>query len=59
VRAWLRFGRAPVIEGGSIFDLRFADRIGQEFSHMRLERHEGCPANVPGWSMPRADLLRR
>ena len=59
VRAWLRFGRAPVIEGGSIFDLRFCGRIGQEFSHMRLERREGCPANVPGWSMPRADLLRR
>ena len=58
VRAWLRFGRAPVVEGGSIFDLRFADRIGQEFSHMRLERREGCPANVPGWSMPRGDLLR-
>jgi inner membrane protein len=58
VRAWLRFGRAPVIERGTIFDLRFSDRIGQEFSHMRLERREGCPANVPGWSMPRADLLR-
>jgi inner membrane protein len=59
VRAWLRFGRAPVIEGGSLFDLRFADRIGQEFSHMRLGPREGCPANVPVWSMPRADLLRR
>ncbi len=58
VRAWLRFGRAPVIERGTIFDLRFSD-LGQEFSHMRLERREGCPANVPGWSMPRADLLHR
>jgi inner membrane protein len=58
VRAWLRFGRAPVIEGGAIFDLRFSDRIGQEFSHMRMGRREGCPANIPNWAMPRADLLQ-
>jgi inner membrane protein len=58
VRAWLRFGRAPVIEGGSIYDLRFAERFGQNFSHMRLDAREGCPANVPAWGMPRADLLR-
>jgi inner membrane protein len=58
VRAWLRFGRAPVIEGGSIYDLRFAERFGQNFSHMRLAAREGCPANVPEWGMPRADLLR-
>lgn len=57
VRAWLRFGRAPVIEGGSIFDLRFSDRPGREFTNMRFAR-EGCPANVPNWAMPRADLLR-
>lgn len=56
-RAWLRFGRAPVIERGSIFDLRFSDRPGREFTAMPLAR-EGCPANIPGWSMPRADLLR-
>jgi inner membrane protein len=58
VRAWLRFGRAPVMDGGSIFDLRFAERVGQNFSHMRLEAREGCPSFVPGWGMPRADLLR-
>ncbi len=58
VRAWLRFGRAPVVEGGSIFDLRFADRIGQEFSHMRLGAREGCPANVPAGRCPARDLLR-
>jgi inner membrane protein len=56
-RAWLRFGRAPVIEQGSIFDLRFADRPGREFTAMPLTR-EGCPANVPSWSMPRADVLK-
>lgn len=57
VRAWLRFGRAPVIERGSIFDLRFADRPGREFTDMPLGAREGCPANIPPWSMPRADLL--
>ena len=58
VRAWLRFGRAPVIEGESIFDLRFSDRPGRQFSDMRLHDREGCPPNVPGWEMPRADLLK-
>ena len=57
VRAWLRFGRAPVIDRGSLFDLRFADRPGREFSHMRLAPREGCPANIPNWTMPRTDLL--
>ena len=56
-RAWLRFGRAPVIERGSIVDLRFSDRPGREFTAMPLTR-EGCPANIPRWSMPRADLLK-
>jgi inner membrane protein len=58
VRAWLRFGRAPVIEGGSIFDLRFSDRPGRGFTDMRLAPREACPANVPNWGMPREDLLR-
>jgi inner membrane protein len=58
VRAWLRFGRAPVMEGTSIFDLRFSDRPGREFSDMSLVAREGCPPNVPDWGMPRADLLR-
>ena len=58
VRAWLRFGRAPVIDRGSIFDLRFSDRPGREFSDMRIGQREGCPANVPNWAMPRADLLQ-
>ena len=56
-RAWLRFGRAPVIEGDSLLDLRFAERPGREFTHMRTTR-EGCPPYVPNWEMPRADLLR-
>ncbi len=57
VRAWLRFGRAPVMEGESLLDLRFSDRPGREFTEMRVAR-VGCPPNVPNWEMPRADLLR-
>jgi inner membrane protein len=58
VRAWLRFGRAPVVERGTIVDVRFAERLGQGFSHMRIGVRDACPSNVPGWGMPRADLLR-
>jgi inner membrane protein len=57
VRAWLRFGRAPVMEGDALLDLRFSERPGREFTYMRVGR-EGCPPNVPNWAMPRADLLR-
>ena len=62
VRAWLRFGRAPVVAGGSIFDLRFAERATQNFTHMPLhpdDNASGCPPYLPRWGMPRADLLSR
>jgi inner membrane protein len=61
-RAWLRFGRAPVIEGGRIFDLRFRERATQEFTYMTLRSDGGahaCPAYVPNWDMPRRDLFDR
>jgi inner membrane protein len=60
VRAWLRFGRAPVITGTDIFDLRFSERRGQNFSFMPLtsaRKEASCPGFVPEWRMPRADLL--
>ncbi len=60
VAAWLRFGRAPVIDGGQIFDLRFGDRGARAFTHMPLVREAGapaCPRLVPAWGMPRRDLL--
>jgi inner membrane protein len=56
-RAWLRFGRAPVMEGDALLDLRFSERPGREFTYMRVAA-DGCPANVPHWGMPRADLLK-
>ena len=61
VQAWLRFGRAPVVSSGGIADFRFSQIPGENFSNMPLaagQRRTGCPANVPGWAMPRADLLR-
>ena len=57
VRAWLRFGRVPVINGEWIFDLRYSERMGQNFSHMRVVVRESCPWFVPDWSMPRADVI--
>ncbi len=59
-RAWLQFGRAPVLTGEMIFDLRFAQRLGQNFTVMplpRLGRRAGCPPFMTNWDMPRADLL--
>jgi inner membrane protein len=61
-RAWLRFGRAPVIEGDRIFDLRFGERATQEFTYMTLRsdrRAHACPSYVPDWEMPRRDLFDR
>jgi len=59
-REWLRFGRAPVIAEGAIFDLRYAERVGQDFTRMPLApgRRE-CPSYLPEWGMPRADLIGR
>jgi hypothetical protein len=57
-RAWLRFGRAPVIAGDRIFDLRYAERAGQDFTGMTLAPGQrDCPSFLPEWGMPRADLF--
>jgi inner membrane protein len=60
VRAWLQFGRAPEIAAGSIADARFGGSSRDNFSAMSLRpavQGAACPGNVPGWGMPRADLL--
>ena len=62
VGAWLRFGRAPVMAGGQIFDLRFGERGARAFTHMPLVREtaeRACPRFVPPWQAPRSDLLAR
>jgi inner membrane protein len=60
VRAWLQFGRAPVVARGEIFDLRFPQPAGRRFTYMAVaEEGRACPSNLPGWGMPRADLISR
>ena len=56
-RAWLRFGRAPVVRAGRMFDLRFENPLQGNFTAMALGHAETCPGNVPAWGMPRDDLL--
>ncbi len=59
-RAWLRFGRVPVIASNELFDLRFEERRTQGFTHLPLARVSSdtpCPSFVPQWDMPRRDLL--
>lgn len=56
--AWLRFGRAPVVDGGRLFDLRFSNRLGANFTSLPLRQAPpSCPAFVPPWDPPRADVL--
>jgi inner membrane protein len=60
VRAWLQFGRVPVIREGALFDLRFQDGPRENFTAMKLRAGQAaaaCPAHVTQWVMPRADLL--
>ena len=60
--AWLRFARAPVVERGRIFDLRFENAARGNFtamSHMPGDGQAGCPGFVPDWEMPRADTISR
>ena len=53
--AWLRFARIPAVSAGSASDARYG--AGANFSTLQLGSGQPCPAYVPGWGMPRADLL--
>jgi inner membrane protein len=60
VKAWLQFGRAPVVREGMILDLRFQDGRRENFTAMKLRaapEAAACPPNMTHWAMPRADLL--
>jgi inner membrane protein len=59
VNAWLRFGRAPILEDGRIYDLRFENPLGANFTSMAVGEAavSPCPALVPPWGRPRADVL--
>jgi inner membrane protein len=61
VDAWLRFARMPLIAPGSATDLRFGNLGAKNFSTIDYAARAGtpCPAWLPRWSPPRADLLGR
>lgn len=59
IDAWLRFARMPSLADGHATDVRYAPRGGHNFSTLPYAAQAGapCPAPVPGWGYPRADLL--
>jgi inner membrane protein len=59
--AWMRFARAPSFDDASATDARWGPSGSRNFSTIDYAGLAGapCPHPVPGWSMPRADLLAR
>jgi inner membrane protein len=60
VRAWLQFGRAPVMDAEWIVDARFGDTGHGNFTAMQIAAdtsNGACPAHLTDWSLPRADVL--
>jgi inner membrane protein len=59
VNAWLRFARAPALDGDTGSDMRFAVTPRGNFTTLEVAGQEGkpCPGHVPPWGYPRADLL--
>jgi inner membrane protein len=56
VDAWLRFGRMPLLKNGALSDYRFSTTPRGNFTTLQVAPAP-CPASVPGWSYPRADLF--
>lgn len=54
--AWLRFGRMPELAKDALSDYRFASTPRGNFSTLHLAPAP-CPAGVPAWGYPRADLF--
>ncbi|WP_296947577.1 metal-dependent hydrolase [uncultured Massilia sp.] len=59
VNAWLRFARAPWLANGVATDVRWSPPGTPNFSTIDYAAlaQAPCPHPVPGWGMPRADLL--
>lgn len=57
--AWLRFARTPALGARGATDVRFGVAQEGNFSTIRFAPLNGqpCPASVPAWDYPRADLL--
>jgi inner membrane protein len=61
-RAWMQFGRAPVVRDGWIADARFGDPVLRNFTRMTVspvQDARACPRNLTQWTFPRADVLLR
>lgn len=59
VDAWLRFARAPSLANGAATDVRYGLPGAPNFSSLPYAAQAGlpCPAALPRWGYPRADLL--
>jgi inner membrane protein len=59
--AWMRFARAPAIDGMTATDARWSPLGSTNFSTIDYAGHAAtpCPRPVPDWGYPRADLLRQ
>ncbi|NHZ90515.1 metal-dependent hydrolase [Massilia sp. CCM 8733] len=57
--AWMRFARMPALGTDNASDARFSTTPRGNFTTLPLDQNNGqpCPAGVPGWGYPRADLL--
>jgi len=60
VDAWLRFARMPSIDADTATDLRYGNLGAANFATIDYAARAGtpCPAWLPKWGQPRADLLR-
>lgn len=59
-KTWMRFARAPVVNGTQAYDMRFRTRGPRgNFSAIHLEtlKNFACSEKVPQWGFPRRDLL--
>jgi inner membrane protein len=60
--AWMRFARAPSLGKDAATDVRWGPPGSRNFSTIDLapatSASTSCPHPVPGWGMPRADLLQ-
>ncbi|CAN7554794.1 metal-dependent hydrolase [Pseudoduganella sp. LjRoot289] len=59
--AWLRFARMPALVDGVASDMRFSTVPRGNFTTLDVAESAGraCPAGIPQWTPPRADLLAR
>lgn len=63
VDAWLRFARMPLISQTQATDMRFKLDTGKNFTTMNLadirqsQNQHACSRFIPGWDIPRMDLL--